>query len=455
MGQLAGSTKAFPNPGAVASFRFGRASLDRDGHVALEYALDDGPSFVERVDIPVDDPGAGERAARAQPLVDLLHWVAGISYYKAAIPPVVSFAGRTPPPAAAQLLDALYSEGLAEFAVRNGVDLPHPEFPTGSSPPPLPHDERDQRLLVPVGGGKDSIVAIEALRTLPADIDLFSVGSPAPVQATVAVAGLPWLCATRRLDPSLLDYNAHGALNGHVPVTAIVSCIAALTAFLNGHSAVVMANERSASHGNLDAYGIEVNHQFSKGLKVERLLRSAVREATGGPAYFSVLRGASELLIARAFARLTQYHGAFTSCNAVFRLDELRRASSWCGDCPKCRFVFLALAAFMSRPQVEAIFGGRNLLEDAAQYDDFALLAAEGGHKPFECVGEEEEAIAAFRLLARDPSWRDAAVVQRFAREVLPRLPSAMGDPASVLEWSSDHDIPPAMAVHVRDFLGA
>ena len=49
--------------------------------------------------------------------------------------------------------------------------------------------------------------------------------------------------------------------------------------------------------------------------------------------------------------------------------------------------------------------------------DGFALLAATGGHKPFECVGEETETVAALRLLADQPAWRDHAVVARFARE--------------------------------------
>ncbi len=451
--------EAFPAPGDVAELRFGSATLEPDGHVALEYALDDAIGFVERVGLPVHEPIDADLARRAQPVLDLLHWVAGVSYFKAAVPAAVSFAGRAPGPAAARLLEALYSEGLGEFAVRNGIDLPRPRFGAGAddaaAPPPRPADAALDRVLVPVGGGKDSIVAIEALRGTGAELTLFSVGAPPPVRATVEAAGLPWLTATRRLDPALIAYNARGALNGHVPVTAIVSCIAVLTALLNGRSAVAMANERSASHGNVVAHGIEVNHQFSKSLRVERLLRAALAEAGDAPAYFSVLRGASELAIARAFARHERYHHAFTSCNAVFRLDASRRADTWCGDCPKCRFVFLALAPFMSRAALEDVFTGRNLLEDDAQYEGFALLAAEGGHKPFECVGEEEESVAAFRLLARDPAWRDARVVSRFASEVLPRLGPDVGDPVAVLAWSDDHELPPALAGHVRDYLSA
>ena len=39
-------------------------------------------------------------------------------------------------------------------------------------------------------------------------------------------------------------------------------------------------------------------------------------------------------------------------------------------------------------------------------------------HKPFECVGETEETLAAFRLLAAQPLWSGAAVVRRLRAEV-------------------------------------
>ena len=221
-------------------------------------------------------------------------------------------------------------------------------------------------MLVPVGGGKDSAVAIEIMRRSGCEVALFSVGDAPPIARTVAAAGLPRLLAHRRLDGGLAALNRAGAINGHVPVTAIVSCAALLTAALRGFDAVAMANERSASSGNVHWDGVEVNHQFSKGLRVERLLSAAVAEAQPGLRIFSVLRPASELAVARAFARLERYHDAFTSCNAIFRIDPALRASSWCCDCPKCRFVFLALAPFSSPEHLREVFG-RDLLDEEEQ----------------------------------------------------------------------------------------
>jgi UDP-N-acetyl-alpha-D-muramoyl-L-alanyl-L-glutamate epimerase len=477
------------DPGAFSQFRFTSRELDARGCVTLRYALDDQLEFVETFELPLPMPASelteSERK-RVQGLLALLHWVAGVSYYKTALPPVVSFEAdashppmiryeTAPPPAAAELLEALYSEGLAELAYTNSLPgIPRPRFDRS----PLVRDaDRDPtpaagepgsdsanaplgRVLVPIGGGKDSAVALEIVRSAGYELSLFSIGDATPIARTAAVAELPHLIARRTLDPTLRELNAAGALNGHVPITAIVTCAALLTAALNGFDAVAMANERSASAGNVVWDGVEVNHQFSKGLRAERLLSAALAElvradpAAADVRSFSVLRPASELAIARAFARIETYHGAFTSCNAVFRLDPSLRARSWCCDCPKCRFVFLALAPFSEPAHLREVFG-HDLLDDESQFEGFALLSATGGHKPFECVGEEQESLAAMRLLAHDERWREHSVVRRLAAEVLPRFAADAGDPDAVLALSDEHELPADLLARVSAVLGA
>lgn len=458
-------------PAAFDSFRFLSRSISPQGEVTLRYALAGSAGaleFAERIELPVAAELSAAQRERAQGLLALLHWVAGVSYYKAALPDELEFGdgggddGGSPGPATAALLAALYSEGLGELAYRNGLPaLPRPRLAIAAGSPAAapgaaPPAEREQmpaRVLVPVGGGKDSAVALEIVRRAATETLLFSIGDAPPIARTAAVAGLPRLVARRALDPLLFELNAAGAINGHVPITAIVSCVALLTAALHGCDAVAMANERSASRGNVEWDGVEVNHQFSKSLRAERLLSAALRElGPGTPRCFSVLRPASELAIARGFVRLERYHRAFTSCNALFRLDEQRRASSWCCDCPKCRFVFLALAPFSSPQELRELFG-RDLLADERQYEGFALLAASGGHKPFECVGEEQESLAAMRLLAADERWRSHAVVERLAAEVLAAAPPGAGEPRDVLALRDDHDVPAALLSQLHALL--
>jgi UDP-N-acetyl-alpha-D-muramoyl-L-alanyl-L-glutamate epimerase len=440
------------DPGAFETFRFVDREIDECGRVVLRYALDHELEFVEEYDLAPPAMLTSADRERVDGLLSLLHWVAGVSYFKTAAPAAVDCGMSPPSPATALLLEALYSEGLGEFAYENRLaKLPRPVFPRQAVTPDPPMESspgepsrrpgRPNRILVPIGGGKDSIVALEAVRGSGCELALFSVGNAPPIARTAAIAGLPHLLATRRLDPSLPGLNRGGALNGHVPITAIVSCVALLTAALHGFDAVALANERSASNGNVQWDGIDVNHQFSKSLRAERLLRGALAEKMPGLELFSVLRAASELAVARAFARMEEYHQAFTSCNTIFRLDPALRRTSWCCDCPKCRFVFLVLAPFCEPAHLRSLFG-HDLLDDESQFAGFALLTATGGHKPFECVGEEEESLAAIRMLAQQPRWSEHRVVRKLVAEVLPRYPPDVGVPERVLALSDEHFVP-------------
>lgn len=441
------------DPAAFETFRFLSRDIDERGRVTLRYALDDEIEFVERFELPPGTRVSEQDRSRVEGILALLHWIAGVSYYKTATPPLIE--GDPCPPGVGKLLEAIYSEGLGEFAFTNKLAaLPRPAFAAGKTAAASPPPKRSERVLVPIGGGKDSAVALEIVRASGAEVALFSVGDAGPIARTAAVAALPHLVVRRQLDPQLGELTRAGALNGHIPITAIISCVAILTASLHGFDAVAMANERSASTGNVSWGGIDVNHQFSKSIRAERLMRTALDESGVGVDYFSILRPASELGIARAFAGMTRYHGAFSSCNTNFRIDGSVPAQSWCRDCPKCRFVFLVMAPFSEPARMREIFGG-DMLDDESQFEGFALLTATGGIKPFECVGEEQESRAAMRLLAADARWRDHRVVRRLAAEVLPRFAAEDGLPGEALRLSDEHNVPAGLMPSVDAFLGS
>ncbi len=304
--------------------------------------------------------------------------------------------------------------------------------------------------LVAIGGGKDSLVTIEALRAAGVDQTVTWIGGSQLIAACAARTGLPTLNIGRQLAPELFDYNRQGALNGHIPVTAVNSAILVLAAVLRGDSQVVFSNERSASYGSMIPGTGEVNHQWSKGWAFEQAFGEHVeRHVAPGLHYFSLLRPLSELAVARQFAKSDRYDAWFSSCNRNFHILGERPVQRWCGVCPKCHFVFLALAPFMSKPRLVSIFG-RNLLDDPAQAAGYDALLEFQDHKPFECVGEGRESRAAMAALVQRPEWREDALVRRFEREILPQLDSAGLAIEPLLELSGEHRIPSALWESLR-----
>ncbi len=398
--------------GVATADRFTFVDVDVDGDsVDLHYDLEGVGGLTERFVFEGHDVEAAATRHDVRAALELLHLAAGVSYVKALLPPVIEVEAWPVDAARRRLLGDLLTHGLAEFAHVNELDLwEWFELPTAVTAPltiaELPRLSAGP--LVPVGGGKDSIVTLEALRDQSPT--LFAVNPRGPIERTFEVADMPAIRVRRELDDRLFELNAAGAFNGHVPVTAIVSAAAVVAAVLGGHDVVAMSNEASADQPTLVTEdGQPVNHQWSKSSAFERELASVVtsqvhRELT----YVSFLRPASELAIARRFATLTAHHATFNSCNRAFHLRGA--TTDWCGDCPKCRFVFLVLAPFMSPEALRHIFG-RDLLDDPAQVDGFAVLAEIGGPKPFECVGDSAESAAAIACLASQPAWRDHAVV--------------------------------------------
>jgi hypothetical protein len=429
------------NPRLTQSFRFVRATY-ADGVAELAYAFDQGEEMVERIRFPEAPAVPAERQQAFDTALRLLHLVAGVSYYKAGVPPKIEVEPLDDE--TADLLDALYLHGLAEFAYRNGLDLRgRIVFPRGDATPAtasalgLP-----RRTLVPIGGGKDSLVAVEAIKSIGGEATAVWVGNSPLIAACAERTGLSTLNIQRELSPVLFELNRLGAWNGHIPVTAVNSAILALAAILYGYDSIAFANERSASAATLEYEGQQVNHQWSKGFAFEAMLSDWLHSHVAADLdYCSLLRPFSELAITRAFARLTPYFDAFSSCNRNFRILGPKPADRWCGQCPKCHFVFLALAPFLPKPRLLSIFG-RNLLDDESQAAGFDALLEYQDHKPFECVGEGAEARAAMFALSRRPEWQEDALVARFIREILPQLDPAQLALEPWLAPADEHRVP-------------
>ena len=407
-------------------FRYEGFAADAErGLLTCRYSLD-GREFAERVTLA---PGPGWDTPAARAAARIVYLLAGVSYYKTAAPPVIDLGGTALTERERAFLREFYLSGLGEYAYRNGLDLSglRIEAPVAmDDPAPATARVPSPRPLIPFGGGIDSIVTVEGVRAKAGDIALFVVSRPgdrfAAIEQPAAVSGLPVTRAGREIDPQLLRSQELGFLNGHVPVTGIISAIAVLAAVLSDRTAVVMSNEWSASVPTLEHDGRAVNHQWSKSAAFEASFRALLQaDPAGLPDYFSALRDRTELWVAERFAALTKYHSTFRSCNRAFHLDQKKRLDHWCGQCDKCCFIDLILAPFMSAEQLKKVFThGSEPLENPELKPKFQTLLG-SGTKPFECVGEVNECRAAVVLAAARPDRAAATLLRELAAEVTGR----------------------------------
>lgn len=391
------------------------------GIATLSYDVD-GLALEEKLVFPwAPWPVEASRQAAFYKALEILQLVAGISYYKAGLAPLIDTGEIRIDEAMAEFLNTLYLRGLGEFAYVNGLNL-HDliDFKITRATGDVATQSRSlalpERALVAMGGGKDSLVCLRLLQSAAVEVQPVCVGNSSLIGETVKAAGLPLIRIQRNLPEALKQLNLDGAWNGHVPVTAINSAILLCASILYGYRYVVFANEASANEATLkDASGRSVNHQFSKSILFEQGFRDVIdRWVSPDIEYFSLLRPFNETAITRQFTGLSEFHGVFSSCNRNFHQDGSHIQGRWCLDCPKCRFTALALAPFMQVQQLLDIQGA-DLLDREDQLEGFKALCGLEMPRPFECVGSIAECRALIKFLANKREWKNHYIVSCLA----------------------------------------
>ncbi|MCR5588776.1 MAG: hypothetical protein K6F72_04090 [Bacteroidales bacterium] len=346
-----------------------------------------------------------------------------VSYWKCACPPMVKVLCGSLTDEQIAFWRKLYWNGLGEFYYTNGiVETPEAflEIENGELriEDLLPYSANSQfsignsqLYLVPIGGGKDSVVTFELLRRAGKAVRPLIMNPRGATVECAAKAGFPIdevLVIRRTIDHTLLDLNAKGYLNGHTPFSAMLAFYTQLASALSGIPNVALSNESSANESTV--LGTNVNHQYSKSLEFEDDFRSYVP----GFNYFSFLRPLSELQIAMLFSRFSAYHDVFRSCNVGSKQDI------WCGHCAKCLFAYIILSPFIEPARLNAIFG-KSMLDDVTLRTEFLQLLGKAETKPFECVGTVSEVNTALSMAIE--RWYPTARPQLLADYV--PMPSA------------------------------
>ncbi len=419
-------------------FVFSRYVLDRETGIAvfeyrIRFAERPEESYQETLTLP-EETRAGLSAVPSE-LIDRwlqsLHLAFGMSYWKLYCPAkMVLSAGYSLSEEQARFWTTIYTKGLGEFFYRNQIDFRGlvnvPSDVLIGRARPITYPRRD-RVLLPIGGGKDSMVSADLLKAAGISVRPFFKGSSRVQEGVLKFFSEPKLTVDGKLDPRMIERAKSGeAYNGHVPISIIWSFVAGFVATLCDYAWVAFSNEASASEGSVEYLGVEVNHQWSKSVEAERMAREYIhRYITPNVTTFSLLRPLHELAIAKLFARSPQYLGSVSSCNRNFVVStaqpEREGKAYWCGTCPKCAFVFALLAPFIPKDQlVDAI--GKNLFGDASLADLYRELLGVKGIKPFECVGTPDETRLAFHLVQQSRVYADEPIMRVFEQEVASRV---------------------------------
>ena len=310
-----------------------------------------------------------------------------ISYYQMTCAKEIRINCGTLTPKQADFYRKLIFNGLGEFLYRNNINVTMEElcyFSNLQDEMSLIENEAEHEgILLPVGGGKDSITSLEILRKSNMTIKPFMINGRGATVETCRMGGFirnEYIDVKRKLDSKIIEYNKKGYLNGHIPFSSVVAFAAQFVAEANHLKYIALSNEDSANESTV--IGLEVNHQYSKSLEFENDFREYNYEAY--PEYFSLLRPFSEYQIGKYFATCKAYHEIFRSCNLGSKEDK------WCNNCAKCLYVYVLLSAFLTKDELINIFHDDLLMRNDL-LETFFELIGERKEKPFECVGSIDE----------------------------------------------------------------
>lgn len=288
----------------------------------------------------------------------------------------------------------LYFYGLGELFYTNNIETNINDFmkiKCTTEENNITYDKIDDfsdGYIIPIGGGKDSVVTLEVLK-VDRKKDYTLIINPKKTTLECAkIAGFDSnniIEVYREIDSNLIELNKKEFINGHTPFSAMLAFVSYFIAYLLSKKYIALSNENSANESNV--VGKKINHQYSKSFEFECDFEEYSNKYLKAPVkYFSFLRPLNELQIAKIFSRLDKYHAIFKSCNVGSKEKEWK----WCCNCAKCLFAYIILSPYLYKNKLVSIFG-EDMFENKALLSIFIELTGKGETKPFDCVGTFEE----------------------------------------------------------------
>lgn len=303
--------------------------------------------------------------------------------------------------------------------------------------PPLP-PPRPDRVLLLMGGGKDSLYAYRLLRIAGYDVECFYMTEARRTwqQLRRVKAALEGRAVQHR---AFLDVGRRGPLTdafgpwyrSQFQIGQAVA-LALPYALARGCGRLVLGLELTSDVPMATYRGLPVNHQHQKSTAFVRMMNANLsRRLRGAVRIVSPLKGLYDMGIYARFLRdAPDLVPLQSSCGGA----NGRRPH--CGRCPKCAFLAALLAGLSGDPVLHRLLFPRDPLEDPGLFRRWLDAAAA---RPLTCAGLQDEVRVGLELArrrGRELPWYDGGVlassggrlahaVERFIRT----HPNALVDP--------------------------
>ena len=421
---------------------------EKDVQISFNFKIEPDIYFNPKIKIR----GIGDFKIREEVLNNLvfnLGLIELLSYWKATCSPIIKIEAGKLNKEQVNWWKELIIDGMGQFFYENKINWKKNSFlkiETNQDKEFFKVSSRKlkNKILIPIGGGKDSIVTLELLKNKK-DISCFSLNPNKTTKKIIKIGKCKsFITVERKMDPKLLELNRKGFLNSHTPFSAYLAFLNVLIATLLDKKNIVLSNERSSNEGNLNYLGREINHQYSKSFDFEKKFRKYSKKyLIKDVEYFSFLRPLYEIQITKLFSKHKEYFKDFLSCNEAYKTKSctVKETRKWCCKCPKCLFVFICLYPFITEKEIVKIFG-ENLLKKKSSLSLIKELMGVGSHvKPFECVGTREESlIATYLCWKKDKS---SLITKYFEKNILPKQKNLEKRATKMINaWNAQNKLP-------------
>lgn len=380
-------------------------------------------------------------------LIFNLGMIESLSYWKATCSKNIIIEAGKISRSQAKWWEKLILKGMGQYFWENKINFKEKDFikisSKGKEFKSFKSNPKKQ-ILVPIGGGKDSIVTLEKLKkTNPI---CFALNPNKTIKNVIKISGCKHIFVKREIDKELLRLNKKGFLNGHTPFSAYLAFLTTLTATLLNKKYIALSNEASSNEANVKYLKEDINHQYSKTYEFEKDFQNYSKKYLNQDIiYFSYLRPYHEIQIAEMFSKHKKYFKYFLSCNKAFTIKS--KNQKWCNNCSKCLFAFNILSCFLNEKQIIGIFK-ENLFDKKELLPIMLDLIGDGKCKPFECVGTYKESLVAFYINYKKNKDENLYLLNYFEKNILSKHKNLEAESKKILNSFNKKNLIPKEFQH-------